>query len=229
MKKSFALALCSIAIAVSTGSAATIYGTAAPLTGTLSGTNLITTGNYVGDAVSIDWLITDNLDGTFDYEYTFIGFRQPGISHVILDLTDDAVLPGRPEDPGAVTGALYDGTDPAVLEFGAEGPSPGNPDFPAGTSIVGVKFDETPGTNPMVISFTSNRAPVYGDIYLKGGSSSAAYNRGLLDHSIMDPAAFIARPNGMGGVVPEPSTFALCGISALAGLGVASRRLRRRG
>jgi hypothetical protein len=223
-------ALCSIALIATSGSAATIYGTAAPLVGAIGGAGLTTTGDYAGDDVSINWEIVDNGDGTFDYSYTFNNFRRPAISHVVLDLTDDAVFPGV--DPGVVTAAEYNGNDAQdLLKFGEEGPGSGNPGFPAGTSIIGVKFDETTefgDQDPLIITFTSNRAPVYGDIYVKGGSGGGVSNVGLLDHSDMNPLNFLARPNGAG-VIPEPSTLALTGISALAGLGIASRRIRRRG
>ena len=186
--------------------------------------NLVVGGNYTS-STSIAWEITQNNDLTFTYKYTFTGFTQPGISHVILTLTRDAVFP---RDLDAVTGTTYNNSTNGVkLEFNEFGPgnTGGNPGFPNTNSIIGVKFDETPGGDPMVIEFTSNRAPVWGDIYVKGGSTSYAYNTGLTNHLSTNVLDFIARPNG---VIPEPSTLALCGTAIFAGLGMGLRRIRRR-
>jgi PEP-CTERM motif len=87
--------------------------------------------------------------------------------------------------------------------------------------ITGVKF-EFGGSSPYTFSFDSNRAPVWGDIYIKGGSTSYAVNKGVTLHgSSMNTLDFVARPNGT--AVPEPSSIVLVG---LCGAGVAWRRLR---
>jgi hypothetical protein len=88
--------------------------------------------------------------------------------------------------------------------------------------ITGVKFDDTVGDAPFTVTFESNRAPVWGDFYVKGGNLSFAYNAGLTDHLSEDVNDFIARPNG---VVPEPGTLAMLGLG-LAGLRQWSRRKR---
>jgi hypothetical protein len=209
------LLLPALAVALSAvGLGATVYGEPADLSGSRTENGgFVTGGDWGSDSLtqSLSWEITQ-LGGSWLYTYTFANFASPGISHFILDLTDDCV----PNNPGCVTDA--DG----VLQFKEFGVEKGNPGFPVGSSIVGVKFDFASDS----YTFESNRAPVWGDFYLKGGASFA-YNTGLttspLSESTLD---FIARPNGTTptDVVPEPGTYALIG----AGLGALALVRRRK-
>ena len=173
-------------------------------------TRIVAGGGWAGTPFStLSWDIESLGGGLWKYEYTFSAdLATPGISHFILDLTDDCVSGNSFADAACVTGA--NGT----LAPGAyDGTNPSNPGMPA--AIIGVKFDF--GSN--FFEFTSNRAPVYGNFYVKGGDDSFAYNAGLANagsESILD---FIARPNSTGGEVPpipEPSTVLLMGGSLLA-------------
>jgi hypothetical protein len=217
-----------------------VYGTAAALTGTRTeGAGIVTGGDYFTDGNTTDevtfrvsWEITP-IAGGYEYEYTFSGYGSPAISHFILDLTDDCVGPdGAAADPGCVANAVYAGG--TSLEFKDDfGPGEENPGFPGGgASIGGVKFDNTDGEAPFTVTFESNRAPVWGDFYVKAGSDNSpnaafgfAYNTGLENHASEDVNDFIARPNGATAPVPEPGTLAMLGLG-LAGLRQWSRRKR---
>lgn len=182
----------------SIAAAAIVYGESATLTGVrvVAPTGLATIEPDWQDA-SIAWDISPNGDGTFDYRYTLSGFDRPGASHFTLDLTDDAV-----GDPDAVIDPRLNGL-PVPIEIG-------NKD-----GIVGALKLDDGADGVSVYTFTSNRAPVWGDLFVKGGSSSELTNTGFGDTGLMDVLHFIARPNGAG--VPEPtSATILAGLVALA-------------
>jgi hypothetical protein len=178
-----------------------VFGETADLTGSRSEpVQIITGGDYSSDGktITVSWIITPN-GNLFDYQYTISGFDPPGISHFIISLS-----PRCSEDPGCITGE----TD---IEYGVFDSSQGNsnPGIPA--AIDGVKFDF--GTeDPSVYTFTSNRAPVWGDFYFNGGNDSFAYNAGLPNHASENILDFIARPDTTGAPtaeIPEPGTWAL--------------------
>src|SRR4051794_19172726 len=148
--------------------ASTIYGTPAPLTGTRTENSgeIVTGGGYQTDAgnFTLDWLVTQT-GGLFTYTYELSGYHTPAISHFVISLSDGCSL-----DTACITGAssgfvygVYNATD--------QGNS--NPGFPAGVSINGVKFDSG-SEDSTTYTFTSDRAPVFGDFYLKGGNGPFA-------------------------------------------------------
>lgn len=224
-----------LAMACGTSQAA-IYGTANGLT--LSGSRseatagqMVLGGNWLADGItpagdiqSVAWLITD-MGTHWHYQYTFTNFGSPDISHAILDLTDDAVTPNI--DPFAVYNIDTNSGDDVKVELTTFGPHPSNPGFPAGNSIIGIKFDFG-GESPFIIEFDSNRSPVWGDFYVKGGNDSLAYNDGLTKHASSDDVSdFIARPNGIiepAELTPEPATLA----TWLAGMALSTVVVSRR-
>jgi len=212
------LLVCYLLLALTVCVGAPVYGESAALTGSRTeGTHLITLDEWHDDALSqqISWAISPLGGGLWEYQYTFTYFASPSISHFILDLTDDCV----PDNPGCVMDASG-----GELTFNDFGPHPSNPGFPVGYEIIGVKVDSPPS----VFTFTSNRAPVYGDIYIKGGQGPALYNAGLINHESVFPEDFIARPNGtyepQEPEVPEPATYAMLGVGLLALAGLKRRK-----
>ena len=82
--------------------------------------------------------------------------------------------------------------------------------------------------NTCVINFYSDRVPVWGDFYAKGGRDSYLYNAGYLAADPLAPAAsgslnnHILRPDSV--VIPVPSAVLLSSI----GLGLAGWLQKRR-
>jgi hypothetical protein len=186
-----------------------VFGLPADATGSRTEpSQIVTGGDYASDdeTLTVSWVITPN-GGLFDYRYTISGFDPPGISHFTISLS-----PGCSLDPACITGV--DNFFYGVYDDSAGNSNPG---FPPGFEIDGVKFNF--GTeDPFVLTFTSNRAPVWGDFYFKGGSDSFAYNSGLTNHASENVLDFIARPDTSGAPpaeIPEPGTWALLASGAL--------------
>jgi hypothetical protein len=223
LKASLALTLL-LAIMVSNAVGATIYGTAAPLgSGSRTeGAQIITGGNYTTDdqTFTVSWDISLNpVTSIYSYAYIFSGFTAPDISHFILDLTDNCTdTANQGECIFNISSSGGTGS-----EFNIFGTHPSNPGFPSGGSIAGVKFDVGSGSAPLTFSFDSLRAPMWGDLYFKGGSDSFAYNAGLENHSLESTNAFVAVVDTVGAPIPEPISLLSIG-SGLILLGVLARR-----
>jgi hypothetical protein len=187
-----------------------------------------------GDA-GIVWAITGNGDGSLHYAYTLTTTAQNTISHFILDLSDNCTAIGTCfNNLRILFPDSADGT-----QFASYSASGANPYMPG--TIGGVKIDGTISADGIFsFGFDSDRAPVWGDFYAKGGNPNtqptkgfAVWNLGLADHLAQDAGYFIAVPDTVsithgGGQepIPEPSTALLLG-AGLLGFG-ATRRLRRR-
>jgi hypothetical protein len=196
------------------------------------------------DDASMTWDISP-VTGGFNYKYTFDNFL-PAISHITLDLSDNAIDNGDLVDPEALTDVqitvgdtVYDAYDPAEdLEFATN--------FDNEAVIGGVKFDNLPDPEEvgpdggsLMISFNSNRIPVWHDIEIEkgqagqsggppGGNGPPGFgdpvlvrNSGFGPDNFGPGSAYIAGPNaesppgGGNGVIPAPS-------AALGGLGLMS-------
>jgi hypothetical protein len=137
-----------------------------------------------------------------------------GLSHFILDTSDNCINGNAFADPNCIKNATISGGATVDLVPGTYGASPPNPNFPVGASIIGVKFNVVGGPAlPVTITFDSDRAPVYGDFYAKIANDKTAYNNGLgHEATSLLLSDFIARPDGS---LPEPGTvfLALIGVA----------------
>jgi hypothetical protein len=171
--------------------ASTIFGSPAPLTGSLTASSgeIIASPGYSGATVS--WTITPDLNNSslLDYTYVVSSGNGPALSHFILSLSSGC-MPGASNFDSSCVGGI------SSTEFGTyTSTSNGNSNIglPAGDSITGVKFN-TGSTNSTTYSFTSDHMPVYGDFYFKGGQEFA-YDAGLANPATATAGDFIARPD----------------------------------
>ncbi|HEX5431111.1 MAG TPA: PEP-CTERM sorting domain-containing protein [Bryobacteraceae bacterium] len=189
--------------------------------GDMTGTRSVGSGGLADgggtdyDNLTLDWNIA-LVDQTYEYTYTIGGFSTHDLGHLILDLSGAA-----PISDAEVNG------DPATLFFGdwcaADSPCQGASNIGLPNDIQGLKIDPLPSGSPVVVTFTSTQAPVWGDFYVMGGTEYV-YNIGNEDHNDSLALDFVARPDPA--VAPEPATFGLAGAALLA-LGLMRRKHRQ--
>ncbi len=128
---------------------------------------------------SIEWLVSNEQPGAptlhpWYYSYT-VTVQKYGLSHMTLELSDDF-------QESDMTGLTVNGVPHTEFSIGIHSPNPGSPLLPE--ALFGVKFDdlddgiEVEGYVIHELSFFSNRTPVWGDVYLKGGQNDG-FNQGF--------------------------------------------------
>ena len=216
--------LCLAALTLASGSAGgvSVYGEKVPyddLAGGRSvGAGLATDVPTWDDAV-ISWEITRHED-YYLYVYRFIGFYGKGatISHMALDLTDDAVIDNALK-PGTIWDVTITDLDTSLLCSSpiVEGELNGG-DIHGSVKVQYPEGDDWPVNSEL--SFRSQRSPVYGDVFVKAGIGNL-WNLGWASADDATAEDFIARPNGH---IPEPMTV----LAVFLGTAGVATYLRRR-
>ncbi|MEW6249355.1 MAG: hypothetical protein AB1716_01810 [Planctomycetota bacterium] len=154
---------------------------------------------------TLQWEVTDH-GSYFHYKYT-LSVPQRDVSHLILEVSPTFEAANFWNASGPFNGTeIHDFTQ-----------ANGNPNIPG--TLHGLKFDNMSGLSP-VIEFDSNRRPVWGDFYSKGGGNPAAqvWNEGFLRADPLDPPAngsldrHVLVPDS---VIPEPGGTGLLAVGVL--------------
>jgi hypothetical protein len=185
------------------------------------------TGPWMTDGMIINWEVSQNVDMSWHYRYSFRnyagGVPTKGISHMIVAISPNATL----ENFWGANGAM------AINTYSSANPS--NPGMPSPLYALKLDFGDDE------YYFNSSRAPVWGDFYIKDGNYKDennnqhpvyAYNstfgstdptdgpsNGSVNYKILRPDSFDTQ-------IPEPSTLLLFGTALAAAGGVT--RLRRK-
>lgn len=206
-----------ISLVVATNSWATYTGSLAG-PATLSGTGSWSTG-------TLDWTVNfDNAVWTYDYTFTV---PDKAISHLIFEVS-------------ATFGDtnIYEGTT-GGYELGTYDSSNGNPGIPG--SIFGLKWDLDGETTAASVTIVTDRQPMWGDFYAKGGTEriDGARTRLFAYNTQFGSDTFASIGDGNAGgwalvpdtvsgpPVPEVSTMLLFGFGLIGLAGVSGKRLRK--
>lgn len=181
--------------------------------------NLVASDDWADSTCTLRWLVTFDVSTNYwTYAYSFTTSGSPGISHVITEVSETFG-----------TDNVQDGTTP-TYELGTYLPTnPSNPGIPG--SLYGLKFEAPEVSDGTLYTSTivTDRAPIWGDFYAKGGSANSnktenlgyAYNT---EFGKPNETPVTDNPNLIGWAVvpdtvttkvPEPSTLILLGIGIL--------------
>ncbi len=156
--------------------ASTLTGYSTTYTGSLTVISGGLTATEPWSDVELYWVVTDvGYSGNWNYDYRIL-ISKKAISHVIIETSPSFLLENIldvacPSDYESIEVSDFDGS--------SQGKS--NPGIPG--EIYGIKFDLEGDTLGLNINFTTDRAPVWGDIYAKSGKHEGnfvyMYNEGF--------------------------------------------------
>jgi len=218
------LSVIAVTCVASLQAAPTTYTGTLAVTGTGADGELIATGQWNDPTTTLSWTV-DNVTtvGKWHYEYTLI-VPTGGISHMIVEVSDADPGPiflfENLFDPQSAPNGWID--DPIELAEFKAGQQGGNPSMPE--DMYGLKFnaeDDFDATT-VTVTFDSDRVPVWGDFYAKGGGENILYNLGFgtPDSDPLDPpgdgsiGSHVLVPDSVTALVPAPGGLLLCGIGA---------------
>jgi len=150
---------------------------------------------WLTGSTTLNWRVTDNDNGTYSYWYNLIVPNYSrAISHMIIEVSPTFTA----ADILSVQTGTLASSQPASYPKSSDG---GMPD-----AMRGIKFSSGSGTAyNWTVSFTSDRAPTWGDFYAKDGKSSgtAIWNTGFT-YPDTDPAITTQSANHI--LVPDTRT-----------------------
>jgi hypothetical protein len=197
-------------------------------------TGLSADGVWDEAVTTLRWVVDDTTTaGKWHYSYTLTAAQGQGagISHVIFEASDSfgfSNLFSPTTDPEGWISQEENGTEITTHE-----PGGGNPDMPS--AVYGIKFNAAADadTTTLTLSFDSDRVPVWGDFYAKGGQGSV-WNAGFLtddedpadDPSNGSVAYHVLVPDTTTVAIPAPGSLVLGSLGmVLVGWGRGYRRL----
>ena len=182
----------------------------------------------IGDwaPITVNWTVSEVAPGTWHYQYALTCGKK-SFSHWLLETSDTF----GENNLWNLTGNCGFDPDQDIQNWST---LQGNPDLPDG--LYGIKFTPAGGsTSTINVAFDSDRAPIWGDFYVKDGTGYYAWNTGFTNPDT-DPLApprdgtvdyHLLVPDTAGTTdIPEPGAIALMGV-ALGVFGLARRRRRR--
>jgi hypothetical protein len=219
MKKKFVLACVLLCIVGAQSFGSVSYsGSLTVIGGGLEGTGFWITNN--GDTgwfpATFSWTVSQNLDSTWHYEYN-LDVHRADVSHFIVETSPSFGYSN-------LLNADYPGSA-YEIQLHEQG-SVGNPYLP--DDVYGSKFGIgqegtlEPDYTSITVSFDSDRAPVWGDIYAKcgavGGTQNTLWNEGFVTADPLDGPSDGSVLNHVlvPDTIPEPATVSLLTLGALA-------------